>query len=414
MTFSSCLESPDMTVGIVNGKEMPTVLTKMDTPSLQSNHDGNILFQGEITSDGKAEITEKGFYWSTVNNNPGIADSIVVVSNESFLYNLVNASGSKTYYWRAYAKNSYGYDYGEVNSCKTPAIWEEKDSLSTNSRGRGAIFTVNDKIYITCGELSGSGRVPVKETWEYSITSGKWNINYFNSFPGDYRIDPVVFTIGNYSYVGTGWKAAGEIFKDFYKYDENSNPVWTEIKTPDSLDARYGAAAFSLNGRGYLLGGYSSRNGVLNDVWQYNPDEDNWERKNDFPVKFYGGISICNNSRVFAGFGETGTARILWEYNPVADSWSEFAYLPDEIKKKIYSGVIIQNTIYIVDGNNQIWTLNLSDKTWKKKTDLPSKFLNADGEGGYQTMLVPNNSNSIYIGLGFSKYLFEYRPLWDN
>ena len=406
--FSSCLESPEMTTGIVNGKEKPTVRTVKTNPF--PNDDGNLFFQGEVTSTGKAKTTERGFFWSTVSKDSVINGKKIAshTNSDIFTCELKGASGGKTYYWRAYAENSYGYDYGEVDSCKTPAIWVEKSYFSS-IQGKGVIFILNKTIYMTCGEYNG-GREPTNEIWEYSIEHNHWNRDIDRRFPGNYRINPVVFTIGDLAFVGTGRYVGIE--KDFYQYNGVSN-LWTEIAVPDDLEARYEAVAFSLNGKGYLVGGFSAGRNALDDVWQYDPENGSWERKNNFPVNFYGGISISDNNRAFAGLSYVASeyARILWEYNEETDSWDEFAILPDElaIYDTAISGVIVQNFIYIVDGNNIIWALNMNDKTWKEKTNLPSIFPKK-----FQTLITTGNSNSVYVGLGFSNYLYEYHPLWDN
>ena len=407
------MESPEMTTGIVNGKEKPTVLTD-STNSLHS--DGTLVFQGEIQSPGKSDITETGFYWSSASNDPNTKDNTVIISvADVFNYELQDVSGEKTFYWRAYAKNSYGYDYGKVQSFKTPAIWERKDSLTAYNRGKGVVFSVNDKIYITCGELEW-GHIPANNTWEYNITENNWK--EVLPFPSDGRINPVYFTIGNTAFIGTGLTPQLVARKDFYLFNPAiASKVWTEITTPDNFDARYEAIAFSLNGKGYVIGGLSTDRKALSDVWQYDPENNLWKKINNFPVNFYGGISISGNNRVFAGFGETEESqKTLWEYNEEADHWTEFAFLPKEINTKIYSGVIVKKTIYIVDEKNTIWTLNTEDdtKTWNKKTTLPSIFFNENGEGGFQSLLTKNKSNSIFVGLGFSNQLYEYRPLWDN
>jgi len=411
--FSACLESPTMTTGIVNGKEKPTVETEFINPI---PNDGILFFQGTITDEGKSEIIETGFCWSTDSVNPGINGNVVTANtgdDKVFSYNLKGASGEKTYYWRAYAKNSYGYDFGKVDSCRTPQIWEEKEPLNTLGRGRAAVFILNDKIYITCGELeSASG--PINSNWEYSITNNRWFL--LENFSGEARRYPVEFTIGNYAFVGTGQRAAGVAFNDFYRYD-NTSDSWTSIDVPNDLVARFNAVAFSINGKGYVVGGSSATGENLNDVWQCDTENNSWQKKNDFPVKFYGGINICDSNRAFAGFGEaSGTEKTLWEYNDETDSWSIFSTLPDEVVKKISSGVIIGNTIYIVDGSNTIWTCDMSDeiKTWKPKTVLPYELLNKFGEAGNQLLLTTGKSNSIFVGLGFTPLLYEYRPLWDN
>jgi len=412
--FSSCLESPVMTTGPVNEKLKPTVVTAPVTRVTPVPRDGNLMFQGEINSAGKADIIEKGFYWSTTSNDPGVNDNIIqsTATTDTFKYLLQSVSGSKTYYWRAYARNSFGYDYGEVDSCRTPNIWIKiKNSLPSESRGRGVTFMLNDTIYITCGVKNASQVIFVNTMWEYNISSDVWNQADSLSFPGAARRDPVVFTMGNNAFVGTG-QGLSQAYKDFYQFNADSKK-WTEVATPGDFRARYEANAFSLNGKGYVISGFNG--GVLNDVWQYDAGNNLWKRMSDFPDNFYGGISISNNNRSFAGFGQTPeSARILWEYDSVKDSWTDFAHLPDSITTTIYSGAIIGNTIYFADVNNKIWALNMSDKTWTQKSSLPPDFMSQYGEFLNQPLLTTGDTNSIYAGLGFSGYLYEYHPLWDN
>ena len=412
LLLSSCLESPEMTKGIINEKEKPTVFTGMANPF---PIDGNLSFQGEIIEKGKAEIIEKGFYWSTVSQNPELDDNVIISDTDAdiFSYELKNAKGEKTYYWRAYAKNSFGYDYGEVQSCQTPNIWIERDSLRAEIRARGAIFTLSNNIYITCGQKNIGH---VTDTWEYNITSNSWiQVADDETFHGKGRIYPVVFTIGNFAYVGTGQPANLLAYKDFYRFSAESKN-WIEITTPENFEARYEATAFSIDGKGYVIGGFSADKRGLQDVWQYNPESDLWLQKNDFPVILTSGISISDNNRAFAGFGDTNdSSGKLWEYIKEKDEWEIFTdELPDENIRKIYSGIILQNTIYVVDDNNSIWACNLSNKVWEKKSDLPSAILNQGGVEVKQTLLTTGNSNSIYVGLGFTRRFFEYRPLWDN
>jgi len=417
--LSSCLENPVMTVGIVNEKEDPTVATKPSDPF--TDDDGSLVFQGELISKGKGDTIEKGFCWSTVSNNPGIHDNhIAMVSDTSvttFTYKLTGVSGDTTYYWRAYAQNSYGCDYGEVQSCQTPAIWVAKQELPSDSRGRGAVFMLCNRIYITCG-VKFFGQAFVGDTWEYSIASNQWAQSDSISFPGGNRDYPVVFTIGNLAFVGTGRQTSTLCFNDFYQFNADSKK-WTTVATPNNLGARYEATAFSFNGNGYLVGGLTAAGkSAFNDVWQYNPVNNLWVKKNNFPSNFYGGIGISGANCAFAGFGDAAeAARTLWEYDDATDSWSVYAQLPPEATSKIYSGVIIQNTMYFMDGNYGIWALNMSNKTWKKKpANLPIDFVNetSDLVDRFQAILTTGNSNSIYVGLGFCNLLYEYHPLWDN
>lgn len=410
----SCLESPNMADGIANAKKAPTVETRLD---FEIPFDGIIRMKGDIKAFGiqNKSILSKGFIWGfSAENLDRVLYSNLV--SDSFHADLQNVSGDKTYYWRAFAVNELGSDTGAVVSYSTPTIWERKESFNAVIRGRSASFVLGSKIFTTCGERVISGQL-VNDAWEYNVSENRWW--QAEGFPGMPRRYPVGFAIGNYAFVGTGQGFEQEIiyFNDFYSYDSESR-MWKPISTDPNLDARYSAVAFELNGKGYLVGGIQGPSQLLNNVWQFTltaEDDGQWQKINNFPFSFYGGISISNHARAFVGFGDNAeTHKSLWEYREGNDEWVKFADLPEELTKKIYSGVIVRDNIYIVDGDNVLWTLSLSDKTWKQKAELPKEFLNAEKEGGFQHLFTIQGSNSIYIGIGFTQYFYEYRPLWDN
>lgn len=78
--------------------------------------------------DGDPYVSDVGFVYST-SSNPTIGNGTVVnptsmselTSPDTYQFTRVvtNLSGSKTYYYRAYVKNSLGYVYGKVESFNT-------------------------------------------------------------------------------------------------------------------------------------------------------------------------------------------------------------------------------------------------------------------------------------------------------
>jgi hypothetical protein len=416
LTFHSCLKEPDMPEGIVNGKLTPTVLSVNATSPIE----GSLSLKGETLLTGKGnKITEKGFYWSFSSNDPFEYDNKVTVSEDfnSFFYELKNLPGDTIIYWRAFAKNESGCDTGRVIQYRTPAIIEAKHEFPSYLRKDFGIFSVSGDIYIACGEFTSTEIT--SDVWEYDIRRNVWMQSEDLKFIGGIRRCPVTFVIGDTAYVGTGERANGVEHSNFYTFNGKSKK-WNQMPLASTegalrISERYQAAGFGLNNKGYVVGGYSI-NHALSDVWQYSAENGGyWTKLHDFPVDFYAGICAYNDERVFVGFGNSVQSRkTLWEYDAKTDIWNEFAQLPDSIEKRIYSGVLIQDRIYIVDGDNDIWELNLSDKTWKKKRTLPAVFLKEDGNGGDQNLIVVPNSNSIYVGLGLTEYFYEYRPLWDN
>ena len=78
---------------------------------------------GNITNDGSADITERGVCWS-LNQNPTITDSHSSNGTGSgiFISSITELQAGKSYYVRAYAKNSIGTVYGNQVSFTTPAV----------------------------------------------------------------------------------------------------------------------------------------------------------------------------------------------------------------------------------------------------------------------------------------------------
>ncbi|MDP3581989.1 MAG: hypothetical protein Q8S39_08625, partial [Ignavibacteria bacterium] len=95
---------------------MPTItttpVTKISTTSAISG--------GNITSDGGAEITERGVCWNT-SENPTIANSRTKDGTGvgTFISNVSSLTNSTKYFLRAYATNSAGTSYGSEISFTT-------------------------------------------------------------------------------------------------------------------------------------------------------------------------------------------------------------------------------------------------------------------------------------------------------
>jgi hypothetical protein len=400
-----------MTVGIANMKEEPAVVSG---ENVILHNDGALIFTGEVKVLGKiVDIFEKGFYWGFDAEN--LTDS-VILGNSSlepgiFSYQLQNACGDTTYYWRAFAKNDYGISLGEIRKYNTPVIFEAKGNFTGKLRSNFTAFSLKNVLYMACGSYNN---VIFSDIWRYD--GSQW-WNDIDNIPGNTRRYPVAFTINDsLAYIGTGQGIDGPrriSYGDFYSFDGTTGRC-TEIETPDEMP-RHEAVAFSLNNKGYVVGGHNSENAEFKDVWEYslNGGTGSWKRINDFPTIFYGGICICNNERVFAGFGNNSeTENTLWEYDTVNDRWTEFitttpVYLQGN-SAKIRAGQIIRDKIYLLDVANIIWELNLTTKEYKQKSALPKAFPQENEQ--YMFSVV----DAIFFGLGGTSLFYRYYPLWDN
>lgn len=98
---------------------------KEDIPSVKT---GDVAYvtrssancSGEILSQGNSEVIGRGICWSTT-DNPMISDNIKAADSDgnSFTVDLTGLEPGTEYFVRAYATNTYGTGYGNINSFRT-------------------------------------------------------------------------------------------------------------------------------------------------------------------------------------------------------------------------------------------------------------------------------------------------------
>lgn len=105
--------------GVAYGNQITFTTKTIDLPTVVTTDVKNIKYNlayvyGNVTSDGGAEVTERGVCYSTT-VNPTVADTKFVVGKGlgTFTKVLLNLQEGTKYYVRAYAINQLGVAYGE-------------------------------------------------------------------------------------------------------------------------------------------------------------------------------------------------------------------------------------------------------------------------------------------------------------
>ena len=196
---------------------------------------------------------------------------------------------------------------------------------------------------------------------------GSWDkMGDFAGFPRDGAVGFVINNgINDIAYVGTGYNfASNKFYQDFWKYDPTSDSWYGVAAFPG--EARTGAVAFQLNGKGYVGLGYNLLNGSTNplsDFWQYDPTVGaggQWKRIADFgytsnqldttvTARFGSGAFTVNN-RAFVGWGQDINAynyKDLWEYDAVNNVWIQ---RPGAGSKRIYPFIFVIDEMAYVGG----------------------------------------------------------------
>jgi hypothetical protein len=245
-----------------------------------------------------------------------------------------------------------------INKSETQIVCEVPPGAKVNSNGFmdvkvyscGNIFTLNDVLRLKPPIISDFNPKEINSRSDQIIISG----NYFNPQYSEVRVGDKLlrdFFI-QYSETQIALGSADEIIGDLYLTQKASYPLsvtaggqtatssvpltlnyqgmWTSQQDL-TFTGREGAASFSLNGKGYVVSG-NGQSGLLKDVWQFDPLNNTWSKKADFPGagRRNATVMILNNT-AYVGLGDnanSGYYKDWYEYNPDSDSWIKRADFP--------------------------------------------------------------------------------------
>jgi len=253
------------------------------------------------------------------------------------------------------------WQYDPVNN-----FWEQKANFPGAPRNEAVGFGLLGKGYIGTGTgLNGTTPTNYQDFYEYDPEFNTWTQKA--DFAGTARYSAVAFSLGNYGYIGTGFD--GNYKKDFYKYDP-SDDTW-HVALSIGGEKRVDAFAFVANGKAYVGGGLNN-NLYVKDFFEYTPgaaavDLGSWTAKRSLDDgqdnRRYGAAAFSINGKGYIATGTYNSAlQSTWEYNTVDNSWSaksgfEGASRTDAV------GLTIGNRGFVITGKNgnnrydDIWEL---------------------------------------------------------
>ncbi|MBL7927762.1 MAG: gliding motility-associated C-terminal domain-containing protein [Bacteroidia bacterium] len=198
------------------------------------------------------------------------------------------------------------------------------------------------------------------------------------SLPGLARYEAAAFTLNGKGYfISGGDYNTGNIFNDVWEYDP-VNDLWTQKASLPGL-ARYGASAFSVGNKGYITTGLSSwGSGALNDLWEYDPISNSWTQRANFPgVPRYDACGFSIGQKGYVGFGYPPILKDVFAYDPTTNSWSQIAAFPGSSRQSL-STFEIDGLGYFSCGSNSgtvsyndLWCYNPSTNSWSQKANFP-------------------------------------------
>ncbi len=104
-------------------EDEPTIAPTAVTGTVSAITSNSANVDGQITSDGNSDVTERGIVYGTT-SNPTVSNNKAISGSGigTFTSNLTNLTSATTYFVRAYATNSVGTSYGLEVSFKTLGV----------------------------------------------------------------------------------------------------------------------------------------------------------------------------------------------------------------------------------------------------------------------------------------------------
>lgn len=244
---------------------------------------------------------------------------------------------------------------------------------------------------------------------------GNWvRVSDFDGMP---RANAAAFVLNGKGYLTTGYD--GEYYyNDLWVYDPDSNN-WTQLADFPGAK-RSSAVGFATSTKGYVGTGYDGSN-KLTDFYSYDPASNTWSSVADFPgTARYSALAFAINDTGYVGTGYDGNElKDFFKYNESSDSWETMNSLGGA-KRRNASVFVIDGIAYVGFGTNNgsyevdFWAFDPSSGLWERKSDLDEDYSGIARSAA--TAFTINGKG--YISTGYSNGVvattFEYDPTGDN
>ena len=222
-------------VGCKPDPVLPTVKTLGVTEITETS----ALCMGDITDNGNATITAKGFCWST-EQNPTLENGFTTEADyrrdepvPPFYATITDLLANTTYYVRAYATNSEGTAYGEnINFVTAEATPEdpynghEYVDMGFTSGVKWATCNIGATTPEGYGEYFAWGEIATKELYESSNCS-----SYYKDL-GDISGNPE-YDVATAKW-GKGWRMPR--LQDMYELVTQCQWIWSNVNGIDGFN----------------------------------------------------------------------------------------------------------------------------------------------------------------------------------
>ena len=133
---------------------------------------------------------------------------------------------------------------------------------------------------------------------------------------------------------------------------------WSIISLPKELSSILYPAGFAINGKGYIISGYSLKTKSFSrEVWEFNPLNNEWLKKSEFPGEGReNAVSFVTNNKAYVCFGnkrsESEIYTDLWEYDSAQIYGLEWRIFQNKIMAYQFVFQTIIKVMLVLDQNS--------------------------------------------------------------
>lgn len=233
--------------------------------------------------------------------------------------------------------------------------WERKNNFPGVARQKATTMVIGNIVYLIGGHYfdmrNNNKPVFLDDVWAYTPETDTWERK--NNFPFGGRCDALSFVIDGKGYLLGGFSRELD-YSAFWMYDPQTD-VWCK-KADFAGRERCRAAGCTFAGKAYVMCGYGIAFAILSDCWAYDPHLDNWERISDFPDRGRtDSKAFFLNDKIYLLGGSingSSAAENFWVYLPDKDRWETTEQYVESINYSYIPTFIINRKAYIKIDND--------------------------------------------------------------
>lgn len=292
-----------------------------------------------------------------------------------------------------------------------PDEWVRGSDFEGLPRSGAAGFTIGNYSYVTTGYGTNSNRFV--DTWRFDPAIQSWE--KMADFPGEARNNAVAFVLDGKGYVGLGTNGT-KMYSDFYCYNPSSDS-WERV-ADFAGGARYGSVAFTLKGTAYVGTGRDIDAVDYNDFYTFtaNSSGGTWTKVSSTPQRRSFAFTFILDDVLYLGGGVGGTQTQSTFYAFDGTTWTEKEPLSGRDDDYTYSLNRLSPCAFVLDGtafiSGGVTTYNGSatNTTWRyvASSDYWEEHQNFAGSSRHQAISFVHN-HMAYVVTGRS----GTSPLYD-